>query len=93
MAILSVTGAAGQYGCYAYDDALTLKFASEENGTSINPIPYQVEVMLNIVRFTSLMHIYYMMFLLLVFAIVIFYMIVHSQKAFNGKVVFLKAVL
>lgn len=88
MATLSVLGAAGQYGCYAYDDALTLKFGSDQNGTTRNVVPFQVEVLVNIIRFTSLMHIYYMMFLLFLFAVVVFFTIVHSQRAFNSKLRF-----
>jgi len=86
MFILSVSGAGGQYGCYAYDDALTISFTkSGINGTTVELIPSTIHVFVNIARFTSLMHIYYMMFLLLGFALVIFFTVAHTQKLFNGK--------
>ena len=86
MFALSVSGAGAQYGCYAYDDALTISFKEQKaNGTEVDFVPPVVHIVVNIARFTSLMHIYYMMFLLLGFALVIFFTIVHSQKLFNGK--------
>jgi len=81
MAVCSVTGAAAQYGCYAYDDALTIKFNMDANGTS--DVPISIELIANVLRFTSLSHIYYMMFLMLNLNVVVFFTVVHSQNMFN----------
>ena len=86
MFALSVSGAGGQYGCYAYDDALTVSFTSVGvNGTVIEHVPPVASVFINIARFTSLMHIYYMMFMLLNVALIIFFTLWHTQRLFNGK--------
>lgn len=86
MFALSVSGAGGQYGCYAYDDALTVSFTKiGVNGTVVELVPPFAHVFINIARFTSLMHIYYMMFMLLGVALIIFFTIVHTQRLFNGK--------
>ncbi|XP_057290543.1 uncharacterized protein LOC130613224 isoform X1 [Hydractinia symbiolongicarpus] len=86
LAACSVSGAAAQYGCYAYDNALTISFGNSKNHTTSNPFSTSVEVLLNILRFTSLSHIYYMMFLILLFNSIIFYTVVHSQKIFNNYI-------
>lgn len=86
MFILSVSGAGAQYGCYAYDDALTVSFTKAgPNGTKVELVPHAAHIVINVARFTSLMHIYYMMFLLLGFALIIFFTMVHTQRLFNGR--------
>ena len=79
----SILGAVCQYLCYWYDGALHIHIGSG-NKTDINldTLRY-VSVGLNIIRFTSLFHIYYMMFLLLFMIVVTFYGIFRSQKQFN----------
>ncbi|XP_066923073.1 uncharacterized protein [Clytia hemisphaerica] len=87
MFILSVSGAGAQYGCYAYDDALTVSFTKAgPNGTKVELVPNAAHIVINVARFTSLMHIYYMMFLLLGFALIIFFTIVHTQRLFNAHI-------
>ena len=86
MFALSVSGAGFQYGCYAYDDALTVSFTKTGvNGSVVELVPHAAHIFINIARFTSLMHIYYMMFMLLGIALIIFFTIVHTQRLFNGK--------
>ena len=86
MLVQSATGAAAQYGCYAYDGALTLEFTkSTSNGTTISTVPREAELALNVLRFTSLTHIYYMMFLIFDMQCIIFFTVVHSQNRFNGR--------
>ena len=85
MLVQSATGAAAQYGCYAYDGALTLEFTkSTSNGTTVSTVPREAELALNVLRFTSLTHIYYMMFLIFDIQCIIFFTVVHSQNRFNG---------
>ena len=81
-------GAVSQYLCYWYDDALQIHIGSggSTNGTrdgNQSDVLVYVSVGLNIIRFTSLFHIYYVMFLVLFMIVVIFYGLFKSQRQFN----------
>ena len=83
--IMFAMGAAmGQFGCYAYDGALRLSFDKLSNRTGVE-IPAGIDVLFNILRATSLFHIFYGFCLLLVFHLSLIFMIQSSMHEFNGK--------
>ena len=83
--VMFAMGAAmGQFGCYAYDGALKLSFSKLSNKTGVM-IPTGIDVLFNILRATSLFHIFYGFCLLLVFHLSLIFMIQSSMREFNGK--------
>ena len=83
--VMFAMGAAmGQFGCYAYDGALRLSFSKLSNKTGVM-IPTGIDVLFNILRATSLFHIFYGFCLLLVFHLSLIFMIQSSMREFNGK--------
>lgn len=83
--VMFALGAAmGQFGCYAYDGALKLSFSKFTSKTGVQ-IPMGIDVLFNILRVTSLFHIFYGFFLLLVFHLSLIFMIQSSMREFNGK--------
>ena len=83
--VMFAMGAAmGQFGCYAYDGALKLSFSKLSNNTGVM-IPTGIDVLFNILRATSLFHIFYGFCLLLVFHLGLIFMIQSSMREFNGK--------
>lgn len=83
--VMFAMGAAmGQFGCYAYDGALKLSFSKLSNRTGVQ-IPTGIDVLFNILRATSLFHIFYGFCLLLVFHLGLIFMIQSSMLEFNGK--------
>ena len=51
-------------------------------------VPESIELALNVIRFTSLLHIYYAMFFFLWLILMMFFTVANSQKEFNSKAVF-----
>ena len=83
--VMFAMGAAmGQFGCYAYDGALKLSFSKLSNKTGVM-IPTGIDVLFNILRATSLFHIFYGFCLLLLFHLSLIFMIQSSMREFNGK--------
>lgn len=76
--------AMGQFGCYAYDGALRLSFSKLSNETGVQ-IPTGIDVLFNILRATSLFHIFYGFCLLLVFHLSLIFMIQSSMREFNDR--------
>lgn len=85
--MFAMGSAMGQFGCYAYDGALRLSFSKLSNETGIQ-IPTGIDVLFNILRATSLFHIFYGFCLLLVFHLSLIFMIQSSMREFNGKNVY-----
>ena len=85
MVCVSLSGAGAQFGCYAYDDALSLSFDKIFAGNSTMVVPKSVEVIINILRMTSLIHIFYAFWFYLLFHLIMLYTIQSSMKEFNGK--------
>lgn len=85
--VMFAMGAAmGQFGCYAYDGALKLSFSKLADKTGVQ-IPTGIDVLFNIMRATSLFHIFYGFCLLLVFHLSLIFMIQSSMREFNGKII------
>lgn len=85
--VMFAMGAAmGQFGCYAYDGALKLSFSKLADKTGVQ-IPTGIDVLFNILRATSLFHIFYGFCLLLVFHLSLIFMIQSSMREFNGKII------
>ena len=83
--VMFAFGAAmGQFGCYWYDGALRLSFSKLSNETGVE-IPSEIDVLFNILRATSLFHIFYGFCLLLVFHLSLIFMIQSSMREFNGE--------
>lgn len=83
--VMFAMGAAmGQFGCYWYDGALRLSFSKLSNETGVE-IPSEIDVLFNILRATSLFHIFYGFCLLLVFHLSLIFMIQSSMREFNGE--------
>ncbi|KAL9988393.1 hypothetical protein ACROYT_G002831 [Oculina patagonica] len=83
--VMFAMGAAmGQFGCYAYDGALRLSFSKLSNRTGVE-IPAGIDVLFNILRATSLFHIFYGFCLLLVFHLSLIFMIQSSMHEFNDR--------
>ena len=83
--VMFAMGAAmGQFGCYWYDGALRLSFSKLSNETGVE-IPAEIDVLFNILRATSLFHIFYGFCLLLVFHLSLIVMIQSSMREFNGE--------
>ncbi|KAJ7339396.1 hypothetical protein OS493_005791 [Desmophyllum pertusum] len=83
--VMFAMGAAmGQFGCYAYDGALRLSFSKLANETGVQ-IPPGIDVLFNILRATSLFHIFYGFCLLLVFHLSLIFMIQSSMHEFNDR--------
>ena len=76
--------AGGQFGCYAYDGALQLSFSKLSNTTGVQ-IPMGIDLLFNILRATSLFHIFYGFCLILLFHMSLIFMIQSSMREFNGK--------
>ena len=51
-------------------------------------IPEFIEIIINIIRFTSLVHIYYAMFFFLFISFVVFFIVIHSQVYFTDISIF-----
>ena len=86
--VMFAMGAAmGQFGCYWYDGALRLSFSKLSNETGVQ-IPSEIDVLFNILRATSLFHIFYGFCLLLVFHLSLIFMIQSSMREFNGELSF-----
>lgn len=82
--VMFAMGAAmGQFGCYAYDGALKLSFSKLSNQTGVK-IPTGIDVLFNILRATSLFHIFYGFCLILVFHMSLIFMLQSSMREFNG---------
>lgn len=82
--VMFAMGAAmGQFGCYAYDGALKLSFSKLSNQTGMK-IPTGIDVLFNILRATSLFHIFYGFCLILVFHMSLIFMLQSSMREFNG---------
>ena len=89
--VMFAMGAAmGQFGCYWYDGALRLSFSKLSNDTGVE-IPAEIDVLFNILRATSLFHIFYGFCLLLVFHLSLIFMIQSSMHEFNGEIFNLRA--
>lgn len=83
--VMFAMGAAmGQFGCYWYDGALRLSFSKLSNDTGVE-IPSEIDVLFNILRATSLFHIFYGFCLLLVFHLSLIFMIQSSMREFNDR--------
>ena len=82
--IFAMGAAMGQFGCYWYDGALRLSFSKLSNETGVE-IPSEIDVLFNILRATSLFHIFYGFCLLLVFHLSLIFMIQSSMREFNGE--------
>ena len=80
MVIVSISGAAAQFGCYFADGALQLKLM-----TNSTTLPIQVEQFINVLRMTSLIHILYAFWFFLLFNLVSLYTLMSSMREFNGK--------
>jgi len=76
----AIGAAAGQFGCYAADNALRVNF----NTNSTIVVPKSVETLLNVLRATSLIHIFYGFASLLLFHMTLVFMIQSSMKEYNG---------
>ena len=76
--------AGGQFGCYAYDGALQLSFSKLSETTGVQ-IPMGIDLLFNILRATSLFHIFYGFCLILLFHMSLIFMIQSSMREFNGK--------
>lgn len=83
--VMFAMGAAmGQFGCYAYDGALKLSFSKLSNQTGVK-IPTGIDVLFNILRATSLFHIFYGFCLILVFHMSLIFMLQSSMREFNDR--------
>lgn len=83
--VMFAMGAAmGQFGCYAYDGALKLSFSKLSNQTGMK-IPTGIDVLFNILRATSLFHIFYGFCLILVFHMSLIFMLQSSMREFNDR--------
>ncbi len=83
----SAFGALAQFGCYAYDGALRINF-NKGGSNSTKFVPVQVEQFLNVLRMTSLLHIFYAFWLFLLLHLVMLYTLQISMKEFNSKFFF-----
>ena len=83
--MFAIGAAMGQFGCYAYDGALRLSFSKLANDTGVQ-IPTGIDVLFNILRATSLIHIFYGFGLQLVFHLTLIFMIQSSMHEFNGEI-------
>ena len=75
---LGCAGGAGQYACYHFDGATRLDFN--------NALPDWLTVILNILRFTSLLHIFCGCSLFLVVPVCVMVVSQLSMKEFKGNV-------
>lgn len=76
--------AGGQFGCYAYDGALQLSFSKLSETTGVQ-IPMGIDLLFNILRATSLFHIFYGFCLILLFHMSLIFMIQSSMREFNDR--------
>lgn len=79
----------GQFGCYAYDGALNLSFkegSSTNNSAPREVIPRQVMIVLNVLRATSLVHVFYGYWFFILVHLGIIYMIQSSMEEYTGTV-------
>lgn len=82
--MFALGGAMGQFGCYASDGALKLSFSKFTSKTGIQ-IPMGIDVLFNILRATSLCHIFYGFCLVLLFHLSLIFMIQSSMGEFNDR--------
>ena len=80
--VFAIGAAAGQFGCYAADNALRVNF---NRNNSVVAVPQAVETFINVLRATSLIHIFYGFASLLLFHMTLVFMIQSSMKEYNGK--------
>lgn len=81
--VFAVGAAVGQFGCYWVDGALRVTFNTKQNATIM--VTKEVETFLNVLRATSLLHIFYGFCSLLVFHMTLIFMIQSSMHEYNGK--------
>lgn len=84
LTVLCVAATACQYVCYAADKALTIHLIMPgTNGSEPEVHLKEVEGFLNVIRFTSIVHIFYTSFTMLFLICALFYSLINSQKEFN----------
>ena len=76
----------GQFGCYAYDGALDVNFKDRSSTNHSERVPRPVVIVLNILRATSLVHIFYGFWFFLLTHLGMMYMIQSSIEEYNGKI-------
>jgi hypothetical protein len=81
--VFAMGAAVGQFGCYWADGALRVNFNPKNSSAVL--VPTEVETFLNVLRATSLLHIFYGFCSLLVFHMTLIFMLQSSMNEYNGK--------